>query len=246
MKRRVRYPSISVFVSLVAIATVAGCGLADVDRTAVGETGREVGTAITDGSGSKTIAVSETTASAETEERRAVAQAGDGKAVAESGAAKASAEDGKARAGSAAADDSVTRAGDGETKGSGSPSGKAVLRITGDPGTRFSGACILGNEKSNVAGQVPKRFAYGLDGRKLECEIRKARSAGGLLQISAKAGGVRRNTVVRGRGVEVSFALTERGVNFSTFSSGSGGSVSQETKINSSSDSSVSSSSDTR
>lgn len=175
-------------------------------------------------------------------ERGAEARAGAGEAVAKSGKAEANAGSDEARAGNAVA-------GDGEVGGSGNESlpGKVVLRVEGNPGTEFSGTCVAGGAEQEVAGRVPGRFVYELDGQELECEVRKVGSAAGELEISLDGGGLHRKTTIRGQGDEVSFALTEQGTAFSTFSSsGSNSSVSQETKITSSSSSSVSSSSNSR
>lgn len=233
-----------------ALVIVAGCRQADVEQVAsMDETERKNDPTTTG------AVQDEGTAS---EKQGVVARAGDGKAVAKSGKAEASAGNGEvvaksgeaeANAGSDEARAGNAVAGDGEVGGSGNESlpGKVVLRVEGNPGTEFSGTCVAGGAEQEVAGRVPGRFVYELDGQELECEVRKVGSAAGELEISLDGGGLHRKTTIRGQGDEVSFALTEQGTAFSTFSSsGSNSAVSQETKITSSSSSSVSSSSNSR
>jgi hypothetical protein len=80
--------------------------------------------------------------------------------------------------------DAVTKGRDGEGK---AESRKATLEIEGDPGTGFSGKCTVGNEEREIRGQVPERFVFELDGRKLECEISKQST--GTMNVDLDAGG---------------------------------------------------------
>jgi len=69
------------------------------------------------------------------------------------------------------------------------PSGEVTLKIEGSPATEFSGTCIVGGEeKEKISGRVPKRFIYELDGRPLECEIRKQRANSGEMNVEFSAG----------------------------------------------------------
>jgi hypothetical protein len=77
------------------------------------------------------------------------------------------------------------------TKGSSRGSARettTTLEIAGDRGTRFSGTCTVGNEEREIGGRVPERFVHELDGRKLECEIRK--QSPGAMNIVLDAGDV--------------------------------------------------------
>lgn len=65
-------------------------------------------------------------------------------------------------------------------------SGDVTLRIAGDEGTRFSGACSVGEEEHDISGRVPQRFAYDLNDRKLACEIRKQDAQGAELKLVLK------------------------------------------------------------
>jgi hypothetical protein len=70
------------------------------------------------------------------------------------------------------------------------PSREVTLKIKGSPATEFSGTCIIGGkEEMKVSGSVPKRFIYKLDGKRLECEIRKQSSNPGQMKIEFSAGG---------------------------------------------------------
>ncbi len=246
MKYRINILLTGIFVAGLLLVAGTGCGTAEIKQSAAANEAERKNIP-----GTRDSARGEATSS---EKRGAVAQAGEGKAVANSGEAEASAGNGEARAGDAVAGNGKARAGNvvagdgkGRESGNGSLPGKVILRIGGDLGAKFSGTCTVGGEEKDVTGRVPGRFAYDLDEQKLECEIRKVEPASSALDISVNAGGLRRETVVRGQGYEVSFSLTDQGTAFSTFSSSeSGGSVNQKMKITSSSSSSVSSSSESR
>lgn len=258
MKRRANTLLAGVLFSALALLAGIGCQQADVEQAAVV---RE-----TEPKGTSTTTEAASVESTSSGERDAEAWVGDGKVVAKSGEAEARAGngkaqagnavagDGKARAGSAVAGDGMARAGDvvaggGENAGSGTGAlpGKVVFRVGGDPGTEFSGTCVVGGTEKEIAGRVPGRFVYELDGRELECEVRKVGSAVGTMEISVVANGTTQEAMLQGRSDQVSFALTEQGTTLSTFSSsGSTSSVSQKTKITSSSNSSVLSSSSSR
>jgi hypothetical protein len=72
----------------------------------------------------------------------------------------------------------------------GDPDGKpdVVIRLEGDPGTTFSGLCSVGEERSVLSGQVPKRFAFQLKGRQLSCRIEKQDGGDGGLKVVLVAG----------------------------------------------------------
>lgn len=55
-----------------------------------------------------------------------------------------------------------------------------TLRIAGDDGTRFAGACSVGNDERDIGGRVPQSFEYDLQGGELACEIRADRASGEL------------------------------------------------------------------
>jgi hypothetical protein len=70
------------------------------------------------------------------------------------------------------------------------PGGKpeVVIRLEGDPETTFSGLCSVGEERSVLSGQVPKRFAFHLKGRQLSCRIEKRDGGTGDLEVVLVAG----------------------------------------------------------
>ena len=70
------------------------------------------------------------------------------------------------------------------------PGGKpeVVIRLEGDPETTFSGLCSVGEERSVLSGQVPKRFAFQLKGRQLSCRIEKQDGGTGGLKVVLVAG----------------------------------------------------------
>jgi hypothetical protein len=75
------------------------------------------------------------------------------------------------------------------------PGGKpeAVIRLEGDPETTFSGLCSVGEERSVLSGQVPKRFAFHLKGRQLSCRIEKQDGGTGDLKVVLIAGDATRS-----------------------------------------------------
>lgn len=250
MKRTANVSPAVIFVLLIVLVASVGCRQTDTVRAAdVDETVREAEPAATNAVRAGTTSLEEPS-----EERGASARAGAGRAVAKSGGVEARAGDGKARAGDAVAGDGEARADSvvagegrrGEKVGADSLPDRVVLKVGGETGAEFSGICVVGGEEKDLAGQVPGRFVYELDGRSLECEVRRAEPSGGALEISLRADGGSRETMVRSKGDEVSFALTEEGTVLSTYSSGSGGSVNQQTKVTSSSSSSEASSSGSR
>lgn len=49
---------------------------------------------------------------------------------------------------------------------------EATLELQGEPGTKFSGSCTVGDqEPEDISGQVPESFTYELEGKPLDCEI---------------------------------------------------------------------------
>jgi hypothetical protein len=70
------------------------------------------------------------------------------------------------------------------------PGGKpdVVIRLEGDPETTFSGLCSVGEERSVLSGQVPKRFVFYLKGRQLSCRIEKRDGGTGDLEVILVAG----------------------------------------------------------
>ena len=126
----------------------------------------------------------------------------------ETGAAAADAQRhskaGAAHRGSAAGGDSI---------------GKVTLEISGDPGTGFSGTCALGEEKKELDGQVPERFVYELDGRRLRCKIRTEGADGATLKTVFTAGNAHSIQQTDTRGATISLVYSEGSLSSSTVSS---------------------------
>lgn len=64
---------------------------------------------------------------------------------------------------------------------------QVTLKVSGSPGSRFSGKCAVGDEGKAIGGRVPERYNYAPGDEKLDCEIRKGSQAG-VLQIVLTAG----------------------------------------------------------
>jgi hypothetical protein len=144
-------------------------------------------------------------------------------------------EDTGARGGDNAAEGNgrATEEGSGEDGGRGE---RVSLEIRGSPGTAFSGVCSVGDEEAELAGEVPQRFVYYPEGRKIHCELRKEDAGSGNLKVVLAAPG---NRIVQQTNAEsgtVELTLSGKG-------GGSSSSVSTSTNSSSSSSSSVSSSS---
>ena len=118
----------------------------------------------------------------------------------------------------------------GSTGGGGTRSEEATLEIKGDSGTEFSGSCTVGDEENEISGQAPQSFVYELNGRRLDCQIRKD-SSGGNLQLIFTAGGTRAVQQISGGALNLTY---DNGM-ISFSSSGSGGQVSSSSSNSSSS-----------
>ena len=84
-----------------------------------------------------------------------------------------------------------------------------LLRLEGDPGTSFSGICVVGNKQSVLSGRIPKSYAFDPRGRKLSCRIEKRDPGRGDLKVILVAGNTTRSvqqTNTRGNVINVSYA----------------------------------------
>ena len=153
---------------------------------------------------------------------RALALAGDAVARADGVAARAdgaraSTRDAKARAGSTAiVDNGWGRAQEGNVEKNDGPQ-KVTLRITGDPETRFSGACSVGEEERSLNGRTPERYAFEPRGKTLECRVRKE-SEGALEIVFADGEGVRSVQRTNAGESTVGFVYSDSGISSSTSS----------------------------
>ena len=118
---------------------------------------------------------------------------------------------------------------------------EATLEMNGDSGTEFSGSCTVGDEETEVSGQVPESFSYELDGERLECEISKA-SADGDLEVAFTAGN-NVDSVQQISGGTLNLRYENGRLSSSTSSGSSGSSSSSSSQVVSSSQSGSSSSS---
>lgn len=118
---------------------------------------------------------------------------------------------GKARAGNIVVGDG----GDAEAVANGgSPAGKARLRISGSPGTAFSGTCDVGGKKEDISGRTPEKFVYRLRGKKLECSIRPR--GPGRLEIALSGDGTRAVQAINAGQGSVNLTYSSSGVSVSS------------------------------
>ena len=229
MNHKINTLLVGTLVFLLALVLGVGCQQTDVERAAVNENEPK-------------------------EAPSSVGSADNGATAMEEGA-EARAGNGEARAGDAVAGDGKARAGDvvagnggAEEKGdAGAEPGKVRLNIGGEPGTRFSGVCVVGGEEREVSGQVPGRFVYEPEGRKVECEIRKEGTGSESLRFSVDAGGKNSEQKIKVTGDSLDLSVSGNSVSYNissvSSSSSSSSSVVQKSSVNSSSYSSSSSSS---
>jgi len=153
---------------------------------------------------------------------RAVARAGDagaraGGAVARADDAKAGAGDAEARAGITTVVDNGRKDAQGGNLEKNNGPQKVTLRITGDPGTGFTGACSVGGKKRSLNGRTPERYAFEPRGKKLECEVRKE-GEGALEIIFADGESVRSVQRTNADESTVRFVYSNSGISSSTSS----------------------------
>jgi hypothetical protein len=110
-------------------------------------------------------------------------------------------------------------------KGESANTGEAVLKIEGDPQTKFSGSCAVGDqEEEAIAGRAPESFDFELDGQRLTCEIRN--ETGGDMEVILEAGNDRSIQSTNVKGATIRLAYSGNAISSSTISSGgSGGQV---------------------
>lgn len=105
--------------------------------------------------------------------------------------------------------------------------GDVTLRIQGDKGARFSGACSLGEERREISGQAPESFEFDLKGRELSCEIDKQGSQSDELEVVLSGENI--HSVQRLGGAQGTLKMTYDGDgSFSSMSSSSQTTVSND------------------
>ncbi len=103
----------------------------------------------------------------------------------------------------------------------GGGSGNVTLRIAGEEGTPFSGACSVGGEEHDIGGHVPRSFEYDLDNQKLECKIGKQGDESGELKVVLSGEDARSVQRVEGEDVTLRLTYAKGSVSSSTTSSSS-------------------------
>ncbi len=138
-----------------------------------------------------------------------------GGAVARAGNAEAGARGAAAQAGDLRITGKGIKGNGDSVEGSGGPK-EVTLTVTGNPGTGFAGSCSIGGEERSLDGEVPKRYAFELRDKELECEIRK--EGGGALEVVVEGKGVRSvQRTAAGEGT-LRITLSEAGISSSTSS----------------------------
>ena len=221
-----RVPLLSVVVLLVLATTACG-------GTGRGDTPAADASARQEAGGREGAPATETTASArERGDRTGKADARSGHAAggADGGATrpervgagtgKAGAQVGEARADAG----SVAIAGSREGIASESRSQKVTLKVTGDWGARFTGACSVGGTERSLEGRTPERYAFEPRGEGLECELR-SKDEGTLGIVLTDGAGVRSEQQITGGESTARFTYSNGGVSSSTLSVSEGRTV---------------------
>ncbi len=99
---------------------------------------------------------------------------------------------------------------------------EAVLRIEGDPQTKFSGSCAVGDqEREAIAGRARESFDYELDGQRLTCEI--SNETGGKMEVILEVGNDRSVQSTNVKGATMRLTYSEGAISSSTISSNASG-----------------------
>ncbi|MDQ3302603.1 MAG: hypothetical protein M3518_04555 [Actinomycetota bacterium] len=135
-----------------------------------------------------------------------------------------------------------------ETRGDGAGSTEAAskggspveLDFGGDPGTRFTATCAIGQEERKVRGEVPDRIVTKPGGKKIECDILKRST--GMLEVTLVSGDDRHEQRTDARWSKINLIYSDAGF-FSSVKTSSAASGSSQSSVSSASSSSTSSSS---
>lgn len=158
----------------------------------------------------------------------AVARADGGTAAraekAEAGTGKAGARVGEARADAGSVAIAGSRGGAGGSAGGEGGPREVTLKITGERGTGFSGACSVGGKERTLDGRVPDRYVFEPRGKRLECELRTD-GVGALGIRLADGAGVRSEQRTAGGERTLRFTYSNGSISSSTSSVSEGRSV---------------------
>ncbi len=97
---------------------------------------------------------------------------------------------------------------------------EVALELLGTKGAVLSGTCAVGDEEHDLGGRVPERFTYELNGRDLDCQIRKQGAGDGSLRAVLAGDGVHSVQQTDAPNATIRFSYSGRGVSSSTSSSG--------------------------
>ncbi len=105
-------------------------------------------------------------------------------------------------------------------QGESANTGEAVLRIEGDPQTKFSGSCAVGDQEGEaIAGRARESFDYELDGQRLTCEIRN--ETGGDMEVVLEVGNDSSVQSTNAKGATIRLTYSEGAISSSVISSSS-------------------------
>lgn len=136
-----------------------------------------------------------------------------------------------------------------ETTGDGAGSTEAAskggspveLDFGGDPGTRFTATCAIGQEERKVRGEVPDRIVTKPGDKKIECDILKRST--GMLEVTLVSGDDRHEQRTDARWSKINLIYSGAGFFSSVKTSSAAASGSSQSSVSSASSSSTSSSS---
>lgn len=154
--------------------------------------------------------------------------------------AKARSEPGAGKAGKAAAKGKREAA----KKGAGGgPPQRVALNLGGEPGTAFSGVCVVGGERTDFAAKVPERYVFMARKPGVKCRIAKKGADDSTLRAVLTAKGERHAQRTDSARSAIAFSYSQRGfftkVRSSSSGLASGGKSSSSIRMSSDQDSSV-------
>ncbi len=127
--------------------------------------------------------------------------------------------DSEVRGGGVVAREGGKRANEVSAHATGGGPQEVALEFLGTKGAVLCGTCALGDEEHDLGGRVPERFTYELNGRDLDCQIRKQGAGAGSLRAVLAGDGVRFVQQTDTPYGAIRFGYSGRGVSSSTSSS---------------------------
>lgn len=119
---------------------------------------------------------------------------------------------------------------------------RVALSLRGNPGTAFSGVCVVGGERTDFAAKTPQRYVFRTQRPGLKCRVVKKGADSSTLRAILLARGERHAQRTNSERSVIAFSLSKRGFSSEVRSSSglaSGGKSSSSIRMSSDQDSSI-------